>query len=809
VSSTFLSRPRIGAAIEASGGRRAILITAPSGYGKSCALKEYAAEHDLKIYVALAERTSFARFAGDLVQMMSVRVPGMRLSLAGAYERALQRSDSADTLAIWFARHVENIACTIVIDELQNAGDPQIVRFIARAIERSPDTVHWIIGSRTLDDLPVASWLAHEIASIPLDESTMRLTPDEAEAIARLVAPALDPEIVARLHASTQGVVADFLFFARRAQHRGAEHGVTFESAAAQTYEGLDEIEREFVLQTALLPGLDSATIVRAAGPEASVILGNIREKFPEIFDGARYQSRFRAFVREKIAGLDHEERGHLIARAARTLETSGDVAGAIRLFAEAGDEPEILRLIDRYGFNSMESDKSYVLHDAIAALGEKARGANHSVLAVQGIMASLGGKTDMSESLFQNALQSCDVPQQRMRLRYLYAVDLLRRGRIDCIDLLKPDAAFFEAPAEVRVAVMSALGAAYVLAGQMGLARKWVERALVSAEGLGDSVLLARVQHQASFVALHSMDAERAKRLATKAAEVAEREGVFEISAGAYSVLYNVAQDLDDDIEASASYLERIAACGAKCGSVDKQLYAWLAAYEIAIERGDARAALGIERELGEFDVQYSGRLVMQGLLPAKALQLAWYGDFSRAHHILTSSAEQQASTDRQALRWAEIGLYAAAAGNTADAVQSVTRAWRTIKAESGGSNLRFWRARILCALTFLLLGRLRSPRLILNGLRRDVPARFTRTLALMQAVEALVARRGGHRNYDDVISALDTLRRRQSGGLARLLEALPSALVAPLENVIEHPALHIVHDLAAVPVAALAESA
>jgi hypothetical protein len=77
------------------------------------------------------------------------------------------------------------------------------------------------------------------------------------------------------------------------------------------------------------------------------------------------------------------------------------------------------------------------------------------------------------------------------------------------------------------------------------------------------------------------------------------------------------------------------------------------------------------------------------------------------------------------------------------------------------------------------------------------------------MQAVEALVARRGGHRNYDDVISALDTLRRRQSGGLARLLEALPSALVAPLENVIEHPALHIVHDLAAVPVAALAESA
>ena len=742
---TYISRSRIRAEIEASRGRRAILIGAPTGYGKSCVLKECAEADDSSALLSLAEKASFARFAGDLVHALSPLAPGMRLSLTGAYERALQRSDPPDALAVWFARHLSDVTCTIIVDDLQNAGDPQIVRFIARAIERSSGSVHWIVASRSLDDLPVASWLAHEIASLPLDESTLRLTLDEAAAIACELTPAVDAQTVARIHASTHGVIADFIFFARLAQRRPLETDLSYDDVAAKMYGDFAEMERGFVLQTSLLPDLEPGAISRAAGPEALVILNGIRERFPEIFEGARYHSRFRQFVREKVTASEPEERQRLFVRAARTLEGLGDVAGAIRLFAEVNDEAEILRLIDRYGFNSMESSRSYILHDALAALGDEARGANHSVLAVQGILASFGGKLDVAESLFQNALNSCNVPAQRMRVRYLYAVDLLRRGRHDCIELLKPDEAFFEAPAEVRVAVMSSLAAAHVLTGQMKVAQKWADRALSGAEGLGDNVLLARVQHQASFVALHSIEAERAKRLATKAAEIAEREGVSEIAAASYSVLYAVAQDLEDDLEASASYLERIAACGAKCGSIEKQLYAWVAAYEIAIERGDARTALGVEREIGEFDVQYSGRLVMQALLPAKALQFAWYGDFSRAHESLSSSAEQQASPDRQALRWAEIALYGAAAGDTADAARTVTKALRAIKSGDTGSNLRFWRARLLCALTFLLLGRLRTTRLIVNGLRRDIPAKFTRAHAFLRAVEALLARRGG----------------------------------------------------------------
>jgi len=383
------------------------------------------------------------------------------------------------------------------------------------------------------------------------------------------------------------------------------------------------------------------------------------------------------------------------------------------------------------------------------------------------------------------------------MRMRYLYACDLMRRGRSDAITLLKPDAAFFEAPPEVRVAVMSALGAAYVLEDRMDLARKWVERALAAAERLHDDVLSARVHHQAAFVSLYSGDSKTAKRLATKAASLAEQEGVFEVAGGAYSVLYNVAADLDDDPHAAASFLELIASCGAKCGSVDKQLYAWVAAYEIAIERGDSRAAAGIEGELIEFDVQYSARPAMQALLPARARQLAWYGDFERAFRLLDSSAPQQQTIDRQAERWSEIAVYAAAAGQRSEATHAATMAWRMTKHDSEGNELRLWRTRAFCALAFVLLGCITAPRIILASLHDDLPPERERLWALVNAIEALALRRAGERNHESMASALDELRRRHFGGVARVIEALPSERVAPVRTAMERTTgLHAVPD-------------
>ncbi|MBC5809622.1 MAG: hypothetical protein GIW95_02010, partial [Candidatus Eremiobacteraeota bacterium] len=759
-------------------------VCAPFGYGKTAKLRHCAGASGAA-YFTLGERTSFARFAGDLVNALSGHVPGMRLTLAGAFERALQQSDPAEALVAWFTRHVAGLNCTIVIDDLHHAGDPLVARFVARAIERSPEDLRWIVGTSNLEELPVASWLAHEIAGLPLDENVLRLTSEEAFDIGEKLAPHVSREALMKLLRSSNGIVTDFVFSLRAPEERAEGDDsvlLSFEDAVERLFAALTESEVETVLLTSLVPALTPVMLSRVVGAEGSAIVASLRERAPHFFDddGLRYQGRFRKYLRKKVRELDPAERSRIVARAGRALEASGEVTHALQLFVEISDEKEVLRLIERHGFASLESERSYFLHDALAALSEDARNSNSSVLAVRAMMASLGGRLDVSEALFQHALSSCDAPQQHMRLRYLYACDVLRRGRLDAIDLLKPDAAFFEAPAEVRVAVMALLGAAYMMSGRADLARKWVERALQASARIQDDALSARVHHQASFVALYGGDPASAKRLALASATLAEKEGAYEIAAGAYSVLYAAAADLDDDVVAAATYLEKIALCGAKCGSVEKQLYGMSGGFEIAAERGNVAVADTLERELEEFDVQYSARPAMESLLPARSLLLAGSGQFEGAYRLLVSSADGQWRADRQALRWSEIALYAAAAGEANEAAAAAITAWKLLRKTEPGE-VRALRARLCCTLAFVLLGRTNGARYLLAEVRRTLPADRHRLMSLVIAIEALAARRAGEPNLGSIALTLQELRKREFGGLARVIEALPSERMKP----------------------------
>jgi ATP/maltotriose-dependent transcriptional regulator MalT len=230
---------------------------------------------------------------------------------------------------------------------------------------------------------------------------------------------------------------------------------------------------------------------------------------------------------------------------------------------------------------------------------------------------------------------------------------------------MLRPDRDFFQTPRSLRVAMISALAAAYCVQGDAVLARKYLGRALRMADHIDDEVTRSRVYHQASYIALQYGEFERAKDFATRAWILAEKLGAQEVAGGALSVLYNVAADVDEDCRLAAEYLRRMAECGAKTGSIGKQQYALIAAYEMETERGDTSAIASVENDLREFDVEYSAQYANEGLVPSQALQLAWHGDFARAYQLVRPSAAQQMDSERRALRWSEIAIYAAGAGN------------------------------------------------------------------------------------------------------------------------------------------------
>src|ERR1700680_5302520 len=171
------------------------------------------------------------------------------------------------------------------------------------------------------------------------------------------------------------------------------------------------------------------------------------------------------------FVALLHMSHGHPYqetrALTAPELEEAGDIAGALDLLKGPYREREALALIERHGFALIESDRSYVLHDAIANLSSEAQGKSPVVLTLKAIAASLAGRSDFSEAFFKSALELCGDEHQRRRVGFWYACDLLRRGRPEAVELLERLDPDLPVPLWLRLAPPSALAGAHAFAAR------------------------------------------------------------------------------------------------------------------------------------------------------------------------------------------------------------------------------------------------------------------------------------------------------------------------------------------------------
>jgi hypothetical protein len=280
--------------------------------------------------------------------------------------------------------------------------------------------------------------------------------------------------------------------------------------------------------------------------------------------------------------------------------------------------------------------------------------------------------------------------------------------------------------------------------------------------------------------VALFRGDGARAKELASISLTLANEHGFFDVAAGALTVLYNVASDVDDNIGESLRLLEAVADCAAKSGSLTTHIFALIARLEVEVERGDEDAIADLDEKLRAIDITCSGRAAYEALLPSQALRSTWSGDFGGAYRLLASSASQQWSADRKALRWAEIAVYAAAAKLSAEAGEAYRKAVDLL--EGVEPDLRVSRTRLLLALAMILLGRGDSAREMFELVATASGALSPRLNALRRALAALAERYRGVGNAGTMLHALNDLREHHFGGVARMLMSLPLAENASL---------------------------
>lgn len=746
---------------------RAVILRAPAGYGKSVAVADAieAAGIEAVRYSPASQVDSLGAFVRGFINALGGIAPAARLSFAGAWERAADSAAPAEHLARWLRAHLNGIETTIVLDQIHVAASaPGIEAFLSHLVDFSPPGLHWMIAVRDEIDLPVPRWLADGIIGMPLERDALEFDDTDVLDAARALGAAITLQEAQRIRERTGGWPMGVMFALR--SEKFADPGD--DAMAERIFADRSPREREFLLATCLLPDLDESVCAAAGFEDSANLLDAMASDAGFMFAGAqphRYHDRFAVFLRRRLQSGAGGDFAAALGTAACALEECKRTGEALRLLAQHRVRDDLARLVDAHGLTLLRTEDEDAVQSAIAALGAPDQTWSSQQLALKAIFEYRADRVDTADSWLALALEREGDEAANAQIAYRSASEMLQRRPAEAISLLESHAQNKNLPETLRVSILSALGAAYMNAGRAMQANECIWYAMGMAENLGDDAALAVLLVRAAYVALYSENAERAKALATRGALLAGQTLQFTMAFGAYSTLYAIAAD-EDDPQECLRCLRHLGENAAKCGNPQMQQYALMAQYELEMERGDEEAAMRVRRALQVFDMHYEERDAMETILPSRALELAMQGQFRDAYRLLLPSAEHQIEGDRAALRWAEVSLYAAAAGEGAVARSSLRAARRALR-EKPDASVRSYRAQLWCSLALSLLKKNFGERL-LRSLEGSAPS--PRLRALFAAVRELI-------HADGATGALTALWQADAGGFAKAFLALPIA--------------------------------
>lgn len=778
-----ISRERVVERIRRSKANRVVLLLAQAGFGKSVALQQFLeSESEPTIFYRVApQTTTLLRFLRGLTTALEPYVPGAHLSFTMAYERAMQSQMPFAELATWFGEHLRNTSMRIAIDDLHNAGADEIGDFLNAAIEASPRAMKWIVATRPSKAFSPATWLAQREMDWPIDESELRFTSGEVAQLAKSVEISLSPrgfDAVLRLTDGWPSAVGLALAQSETlpALEISSAREEVYDALAQLVFDTQSEDARRFLLDCSVF-GIIERDVLNVSGwnfQGSADAPGWDGPYIEELGEGAyRYDSLFRDFLLRTLAERGTDVQREALIRAAVAYERLGRIRGALDFYARAGAWAALTRILGAHGLALIEQGEADIVEAAIAALPQEQQHASPMILGLRAVIDSQSAQYDTAEAWFRLALHDLTDQRLRLSLTYRYSLDLVRRGRLDVIDLLEPAIAAAHAlGSDLHPALCCTLATAYVQADRLDHALALITQALPNLGPSLSEAQRARGYHQAAFVALRCGEIRAAATYAVSVVEIAAPAGLYDLAARAYSILYEIAHVWEANPRKALEYVENVASYALKCGDAHVREWALIAAYYIEAERGGGAVMTSIERSLNTADVLQMTDEATEALLPGQALRATWTADFAHAHKLLAGSATQQSSPDRRALRWAEIGLYAAACGDFEEAAAAVQAARSELAGAPAG---KYSVQAIIYALLILsMLGdgmaweELRAePRLRNLGLS---------LAALLRCADLLNAHWASKRDHSAVLGALEDLRRHDLGGLAALLEALPA---------------------------------
>jgi LuxR family maltose regulon positive regulatory protein len=233
----MMERPRLAVWLERAAAQPVILLCAPAGSGKTSLLSSWTRRADADRAVAwlTVEPGEDADFWTYLHAALTTALdPGggrdaeARLPAPGE----VPDSDYPGRLALALTLLPRPV--TLVIDDVQEIGDPQLLERLAFVIRRATGRLRVVLSTRAEPPVPLRRWqVSGELSE--LRGADLAFTPHEAAALLRRDLPTLDDAETSALHARTEGWAAGLRFAylalrgadprARLVERFGGSHG--------------------------------------------------------------------------------------------------------------------------------------------------------------------------------------------------------------------------------------------------------------------------------------------------------------------------------------------------------------------------------------------------------------------------------------------------------------------------------------------------------------------------------------------------------------------------------------------------------
>jgi LuxR family maltose regulon positive regulatory protein len=358
-----LARPHLLARLQAAVTDNPVsLVCAPGGSGKTTLLAQFFAQaprDNVVLWLSIdAEDNDSNRLFEALIQMLQpldLKWETDPLSLidhAGG-SRSQTRAALAGLVNALCTSPVSRIV--LILDDLHRIEKADALELLDSLIERLPDHVSIVLGSRIEPDLSLAKWRAYgELGAFtPAD---LRFTEEEAIALAAArFGDAIDARIVQEALAQTEGWAAGLMLLLQSKAGFGTgpgkptafaePHRHLFAYLAQEVLNELPQDLQEFMLRCSILIELNPALCTTLTGrSDAAAVLETLYRRnlfltaIDEFVPILRFHDLFRDFLETELARRDPALKRELHERAA-SAESVASRAIYHLLVAERWDE--------------------------------------------------------------------------------------------------------------------------------------------------------------------------------------------------------------------------------------------------------------------------------------------------------------------------------------------------------------------------------------------------------------------------------------------------------------------------------------